>query len=430
MLSLSSDEEEIDRTAIISQDSDVQISSTPVSSELALPPSKQQALRESTSPSRTLDRSQPWGSYMHSARPSRSSRKSPAISATISLSLVDANTTSNSPTSLRSSTYTYPCRAASTVKSLSMMFRILEEMHCALHAGRVVTKRDIYYRAPALFGSQAAVDRLVDDIASQLGVRRSALGVTAASKGLIAGAASIRLIDSDATSSEATVTLSHQHKTLIPNVDDISEIDTTSSWLLVVEKEAVFQTLVEAGITSGRTPGLGHGILVTGKGYPDLITREFLARISQDCPLLSILVLVDHDPFGLHIFEQYLKAMPPDSNIRLLGLRSRDLQHLPSSTDRDLLPLTRADRVRAENTLAQESLNQTIRDELQSMLAKGYKAELEILSIARRRRRSEEALEEQHSQSGAANVVRNEERDGLVEFVEEKLRVVLGGSAE
>jgi meiotic recombination protein SPO11 len=166
-----------------------------------------------------------------------------------------------------------------------MMFRVLEEMHCALHAGRVVTKRDIYYRAPALFGSQAAVDRLVEDIAGQIGVRRSALGVTAASKGLMAGDATIRLINTEATSSQVTMTLGHQQETLIPAVDNIAEICTASSWLLVVEKEAVFQTLIDAGITSGMNRDLGSGILITGKGYPDLITKEFLARISQDCPL-------------------------------------------------------------------------------------------------------------------------------------------------
>lgn len=72
------------------------------------------------------------------------------------------------------------------------------------------------------------------------------------------------------------------------------------------------------------------------------------------------------------------------------------------------------------------------RDELQAMLSTGRKAELEILSIAGRRRRSEQALEEearnQPRTPGAAQ--RPEERDGLVEFVEEKLRSMFRGSAE
>lgn len=166
-----------------------------------------------------------------------------------------------------------------------MMFRILEEMHSALHANRVVTKRDIYYRAPALFGSQAAVDRLVDVIAGQIGVRRSALGVIAASKGLIAGDATIKLVNTGPTSSQVYMKLSHQQETLIPTVDNVAEIRTAASWLLLVEKEAVFRILMEAGVTSGMSHGLGQGVLVTGKGYPDLITKDFLVRTSQDCPL-------------------------------------------------------------------------------------------------------------------------------------------------
>jgi hypothetical protein len=73
------------------------------------------------------------------------------------------------------------------------------------------------------------------------------------------------------------------------------------------------------------------------------------------------------------------------------------------------------------------------RDELQAMLSTGQKAELEILSIAGRRRRSEQALEEEEHRShsrtpGAAQ--RPTERDGLVEFVEEKLWSMFRGAAE
>lgn len=285
MLSMSSDEDEPQRGITLFNDASVPppLSSDP--GELALPPSNQQALRGTANLSQASSSSESSDLYTHSARPVDSRRDNTAGIVTIVLSGVGSDTTGLASTPLRSATYSYQCRAASSVKSLSMMFRVLEEMHCALHAGRFVTKRDIYYRAPALFGSQAAVDRLVDDIAGQIGVRRSALGVTAASKGLAAGDATIGLIQTGSTLSEVTMTLSHQQETLIPSVDDIAEVRTASSWLLVVEKEAVFQTLMEAGITSGRTRDLGPGLLVTGKGYPDLITREFLARTSQDCPL-------------------------------------------------------------------------------------------------------------------------------------------------
>ena len=44
------------------------------------------------------------------------------------------------------------------------------------------TKRDLYYKAPQLFGSQAAVDNIIDNISCMLGVPRWGLNVLATSK--------------------------------------------------------------------------------------------------------------------------------------------------------------------------------------------------------------------------------------------------------
>lgn len=64
------------------------------------------------------------------------------------------------------------------------------------------------------------------------------------------------------------------------------------------------------------------------------------------------------------------------------------------------------------------------------MLATGHKAELEILSIAGRHRRSEQALQDEREQSNSTGVERAQERDALVDFVEEKLQSMLRRSAE
>lgn len=74
----------------------------------------------------------------------------------------------------------------------------------------------------------------------------------------------------------------HNEPTLIPVQTDIQSIQLAAevAWILVVEKDAVFQTLCRAGVTTH--PKLpGHGILITGKGYPDVATRDLVAALSR-----------------------------------------------------------------------------------------------------------------------------------------------------
>ncbi|KAG6326820.1 hypothetical protein ID866_12269, partial [Astraeus odoratus] len=59
--------------------------------------------------------------------------------------------------------------------------------HHALEQGISLTKRDLYYNDVALFKSQKAVDRLVDDLAATLKQDRADLNIRATSKGLIVG---------------------------------------------------------------------------------------------------------------------------------------------------------------------------------------------------------------------------------------------------
>lgn len=55
----------------------------------------------------------------------------------------------------------------------------------------------------------------------------------------------------------------------------------TASKLIV--SQAVFQTLYSSSFFQ-KNDDVGHGILLTGKGYPDVATRELLKRLSIDLP--------------------------------------------------------------------------------------------------------------------------------------------------
>lgn len=86
---------------------------------------------------------------------------------------------------------------------------------------------------------------------------------------------------------------------LIPQiVSNVTSIRTKAKFVLVVEKDSVFQHLLEEKCS--RTLNC---ILVTGKGYPDIATR-MLVKLLSDMDL-PVYIVVDADPFGVEIMLIY-----------------------------------------------------------------------------------------------------------------------------
>ena len=64
---------------------------------------------------------------------------------------------------------------------------------------------------------------------------------------------------------------------LIPNSQEIELLVTSASFVLVVEKESSFGELLTHGFLDLFKD---DGILITGKGYPDVSTRSLLKKLS------------------------------------------------------------------------------------------------------------------------------------------------------
>ncbi|KAI5918868.1 Spo11/DNA topoisomerase VI subunit A [Camillea tinctor] len=226
----------------------------------------------------------------------------------------------------------FPAPTETEVKKFTCLLQILHLSHECLISGTIITKRNIYYQNPELFGSQAYVDKLVDDIAFTFGVGRDALNIVAACKGLLAGVMSISMKDSSIQNYSLD-----PNGTLVPDVKAIDYIDAASvKWVLVVEKEATFRGLVASRyFESSRA---GPGAIITGKGYPDLATRQFLNLLHTVLPQLPFYALVDFDPDGLAIMRTYKcgsLALGHEENITLpnlswLGPKSHDILGCPS----------------------------------------------------------------------------------------------------
>lgn len=79
----------------------------------------------------------------------------------------------------------------------------------------------------------------------------------------------------------------------------------SARYVIVVEKDAIFQRLVEDKIFLTLPC-----IIVTGKGIPDLATRIFLSKLYSLCPELLFFGLVDWNPSGVLILSTYKYGSP------------------------------------------------------------------------------------------------------------------------
>ncbi|KAB8199034.1 meiotic recombination protein spo11 [Aspergillus parasiticus] len=290
-------------------------------------------------------------------------------------------------------TYSWPGANTFEAWKFTVVFRVLTVVADAIDTGVVVSKRDIYYSDPACFGTQRIVDTIVDDLAYTIGVDRSALNVEAAAKGLVAGYCSLLT-----KFGEIMDVQSPSKGCLVPSSQDDREINISgASWVLIIEKEAIYRRLTRSNYHT--RAAAGKGILITGKGYPDLSTRAFIRKIYENSrrsdKALRFYGLVDSDPDGMAIMSTYKYGSMAHTNqngrlnipcLWWLGLRTSDVvSGAPSNDDWALNRLTVRDRTKIVNMLsnnpvwAAEGPELEWRAELQQMLMLNLKAEIEIL---------------------------------------------------
>ncbi|OJJ08062.1 hypothetical protein ASPVEDRAFT_143039 [Aspergillus versicolor CBS 583.65] len=292
-------------------------------------------------------------------------------------------------------TYSFPGKDGYEAWRFTVALRIISTIREAVEAGLAISVRDIYYSDPEYFGSQGVVGRFVDDLALTIGVERSDLNVEAAAKGLVAGYYQSTVARNCIVGGRES-TKDH----LVPRVQDMEELGIPDiDWVLIIEKEAVFRRLARSYFHFYATTG--KGILITGKGYPDLGTRAFIHNIMERIlPLRPdrpphCYALVDGDPDGMAIMSTYKYGSMAHTNenwklnipsLRWLGLRiSEVVESLGADGDEALMSLTRRDRRKIVSMLSNNPVwavdgpEPEWRVELQRMLMLNVKAEVEIL---------------------------------------------------
>ncbi|KAG0577631.1 hypothetical protein KC19_5G168500 [Ceratodon purpureus] len=275
------------------------------------------------------------------------------------------------------------CNSKGGSQRLVAMLRVLQIAEGLLQQNRRATKRDIYYTDPALL--KGRLDQSINDICSLFHCSRSSLNLVASSKGLVTGQLCYfeegRLINCSKRNSTSTGLPVPVH------MNEVSNISSGAEFILLVEKETVFQRL-----TNDKFCAKNRCILLTGKGYPDVATRSFLRRLVDELHL-PVYGLMDGDPYGLDILSIYrfgsltmaydaeVLAVP---TIRWLGIFLSDLgtYGLPESC---LLHLSKQDVKKADALLSRSYLQYLAPvwwAKLAEFRHRGVKLEIEAVSAA------------------------------------------------
>ena len=180
----------------------------------------------------------------------------------------------------------------------------------ALIENEYPTIRDLYYRGKHTiiykdlsgrtrqentWDEQAESDSVIRDIEVFTGLLREDMLILSKEKGKVVGNLKIR-------SGGDVIDLSkmgHGAYSIESTPDLIDFIDWDAEFVLVVEKDAVFQQLHRVGFWRKY-----KAILITGAGQPDRATRRFVRRLNEELKL-PVYILTDSDPYGFYIYSVY-----------------------------------------------------------------------------------------------------------------------------
>ena len=210
------------------------------------------------------------------------------------------------------------------LKSIARILKLATIIQNKLDQLRPCTKRELYYENVDLFKSTDIIDTNESDLCSILGICRFDLPIFPSAKGLFCG--NITLINKNGNRLNINNSNMNNKINLINyeyliddffidentknNINFFQNINNTNNFcekyfVLIVEKETLFFNLVGNYQFYSKFP---NAIIITGKGYPDYITKIFIKKLSDQLNIYNIpfIYFGDHDPHGLEIYLNYV----------------------------------------------------------------------------------------------------------------------------
>lgn len=150
-----------------------------------------------------------------------------------------------------------------------------------------VSLRGLYYTAPRLFHtSQHRSDRAIARLTRALKLTREQIGFyPAKTRGFVRG--HLSLVECG-NRSNGVVTVSclnaleSRGHLVAPDIQDVA-LHSDVKFILIVEKETVFYRLLDDKFIEK----YGPCVLITGRGYPDVATRQLVQKLSQSLAALN-----------------------------------------------------------------------------------------------------------------------------------------------
>jgi len=283
------------------------------------------------------------------------------------------------------------------VRSFMQTCLLARAIHEALKHDDHPTIRDLYYYTlhtiegteVETFSSQDESNAIFQDIEVMTGLLREQMGVVAESRGAIVGSAVLESKGNRIDCSKFGIGAFN-----IPSLcDQIRVLDVDAEYVLVVEKDAIFQRLNDYEYWRKN-----KCLLITGKGQADRATRRMVRRLSEDWDL-PVYVLTDADPFGWYIYSTYRAGSISLSyesfrlacpSAKFLGMTMTDLERYEIPKDH-LIKANDMDIKRAKELLVRDTVtklprypwfyeSKRWRQEIKIFLEKRVKAEIEAKS--------------------------------------------------
>ncbi len=194
------------------------------------------------------------------------------------------------------------------VKKFMQTVLMASIIYDALVNNEYPTIRDLYYRGkhtiPKLSESDKEIntwdeqdesDAVLRDVEVLTNKLREEMLILSKEKGKVVGDMRIR-------SGRDVIDLSkmgHGAYAIESTADLIEFLDVNAEFVLVVEKDAVFQQLHRIGFWRKM-----KCLLVTSAGQPDRATRRFVRRLNEELKL-PVYVVADSDPYGFYIYSVF-----------------------------------------------------------------------------------------------------------------------------
>ena len=244
------------------------------------------------------------------------------------------------------------------------------------------TKREIYYKDVKLFAmDQGWADRAIDNLAVLLETRRKCLNIVASAKGVCIGSLKIR----DSGDEIDLERLGSRGWAITPLLEKVDILESDAEFILVSEKEAAFIQFTEEKLWK-KIPC----IILTGKGMPDIATREFLKTLVKELKIPAYGIF-DSDPYGIDIMLTFALGSVSTAhetpwlavnNFYWLGVYPNEVENLPKES---ILPPSDSDIKKAKRMLLRPYIQKRndLKLQLELFLNKKYKAEIQSLSRKR-----------------------------------------------